>query len=278
MTDRIEQHYGQQLSALMDGELAPDQARFLLRRLGHDRELADSWERWQLAGEVLRGRAVAPLSGGFAERVGEALAAQRGADPGPRHAPVWLRWSGGAALAASAAVVALLAGRPAPDQAPGAEVVVATPATAGPGVAAPSTEVPAVVVAVPGERPVVAALETASAPARPSSGRPIPRAARSRPAPPAASVPAMVAAAPVEALPAERDPFAGDIVTRPWPRAVLPQFGSGALATGSGSGAPQAAPSFYPFDPRPADAEAGAPPSDAGQAPAQAAPETPRMP
>ena len=37
----------QQLSALVDGDLAPDQAAFLLRRLGHDAELAGRWQRWQ---------------------------------------------------------------------------------------------------------------------------------------------------------------------------------------------------------------------------------------
>ena len=35
----------QQLSALVDGDLAPDQAKFLLRRLGHDAELAGRWDR-----------------------------------------------------------------------------------------------------------------------------------------------------------------------------------------------------------------------------------------
>ncbi len=35
-TDKIDKHYFQQLSALVDGDLAPDQARFLLRRMQHD--------------------------------------------------------------------------------------------------------------------------------------------------------------------------------------------------------------------------------------------------
>ena len=38
-TDKLDTHYRQQLSALMDGGLAADEARFLMRRLQHDREL-----------------------------------------------------------------------------------------------------------------------------------------------------------------------------------------------------------------------------------------------
>ena len=38
-SDKLEQHYGQQLSAMMDGELSPDQARFLLRRWQHENRL-----------------------------------------------------------------------------------------------------------------------------------------------------------------------------------------------------------------------------------------------
>ena len=73
-SDKVDLHYRQQLSALMDGALAPDEARFLLRRLQHDGELSECWERWQLAGEVMRGRATAKLPAGFAARVGEAIA------------------------------------------------------------------------------------------------------------------------------------------------------------------------------------------------------------
>ena len=53
--DKLDIHNRQQLSALMDGELSPDEARFLLRRLQHDEELGSTWERWQLCGDVLRG-------------------------------------------------------------------------------------------------------------------------------------------------------------------------------------------------------------------------------
>ena len=62
--DKFELHYRQQLSALVDGELPTDEARFLLRRLEHDSELSGCQERWQLLGDVLRGRACAPAPAG----------------------------------------------------------------------------------------------------------------------------------------------------------------------------------------------------------------------
>ncbi|MFT4198383.1 MAG: sigma-E factor negative regulatory protein, partial [Pseudoxanthomonas sp.] len=72
---KLQLHFNQQLSELLDGELAPDQARFLLRRLEHDDELGATFERWQLCGDVLRGRMPAPAPAGFAARVSAAIAA-----------------------------------------------------------------------------------------------------------------------------------------------------------------------------------------------------------
>ncbi|MFT4248533.1 MAG: RseA family anti-sigma factor, partial [Pseudomonas sp.] len=73
-TDKFEIHYRQQLSALIDGELAADETRFLLRRLEHDEELSGCHERWQMLGDVLRGAACAPAPADFAARVRAAVA------------------------------------------------------------------------------------------------------------------------------------------------------------------------------------------------------------
>ena len=112
--DRLEAHYRRQLSAMLDGELSPDQARFMLRRLQHDRELAARWERWQVCGDVLRGRGHALLPADFSSRVAAAIAApqtagtaQAAASAGSARPHRLLRWGGGA-LAASVALVALL--------------------------------------------------------------------------------------------------------------------------------------------------------------------------
>ncbi len=112
--DKLEVYNRQQLSAMLDGELSPDQARFMRRRLQHDAELSMAFERWQVCGDVLRGRQVSLLPTDFADRV------QRGIEAGDSVAvvtadvarrPRLLRWGGGAALAASVALVALFVGR-----------------------------------------------------------------------------------------------------------------------------------------------------------------------
>ncbi|HHW4680815.1 MAG TPA: sigma-E factor negative regulatory protein, partial [Xylella taiwanensis] len=106
-TDKFELHTRLQLSQLIDGELPLDAARFLLRRLQHNEELANCQERWQLYGDVLRGVVVAPARADFTLRVQAAVAAE----PAPitRTGPHrrW-RWGGGMALATSVAAVVLL--------------------------------------------------------------------------------------------------------------------------------------------------------------------------
>lgn len=141
MRDKLDTHCREQLSAMLDGELAPDQARFLLRRLQHDHELAGCWERWQLCGDLMRGCAPALLPEGFAERVRHALDA---GSASPREVGVngagarmrWLPWAGSAALAASVAAVALLVGRGTPGgpvaEPASFERVAATPASTVP--------------------------------------------------------------------------------------------------------------------------------------------------
>lgn len=97
------------LSAGIDGELAREELRFLLRRLDHDAELRQAWGRYHVARDGLR-RQLPPLaSAGFAARVEQAIA--REAQAG-RRMPHWLRWSSGGAIAAGVAVAALMLARP----------------------------------------------------------------------------------------------------------------------------------------------------------------------
>ena len=119
------------LSALFDGELRDDAARFALKRLEHDHEWREACGRWQLAGDVLRGRADAMAPAGFADRVAGALQASPvGAVAGGRSAQAGYRrrWIGGAALAASVALAALLVPRPSTVPSPDAGVATVTPA------------------------------------------------------------------------------------------------------------------------------------------------------
>lgn len=113
----------QQLSALIDGELEPDQTRFLLKRLQGDTEMSACWERWQVAGDCLRGQATAPLRSDFVARIAQAVDAESA--PARRIGGAVLKWTGGFAVAASVALAALLAVNPAsvPD------VIVVAPST-----------------------------------------------------------------------------------------------------------------------------------------------------
>lgn len=96
----------QDLSELIDGELPPDRAAFLLRRLGHDDELQGVWTRWHLAQAGLRRAPQRLLPEDFAATVGKALADE--AVPATRRMSPVLRWVGGGAVAASVALAALL--------------------------------------------------------------------------------------------------------------------------------------------------------------------------
>lgn len=97
--------HGEALCGLMDGELGETEARFLLRRLGHDSELSARWERYHLARSAVRGD-LKPYLNGFAARVAQALDGEA-----PVRGPIaldrvgWLKPLGGLALAASVALI-----------------------------------------------------------------------------------------------------------------------------------------------------------------------------
>jgi sigma-E factor negative regulatory protein RseA len=125
----------EQLSALLDGELPRDELRFLLRRLDADAELAQRWSRYQIASAALKRRSWSADADRFAASVLARLEADEAPSARARVGARLLRWAGGGAIAASVAVVALMAGRPAEQPgAPGAPNLaeVAAPATPQP--------------------------------------------------------------------------------------------------------------------------------------------------
>lgn len=269
--DKMEAHLRQQLSAMMDGELTSDEARFLFRRLQHDHELAGCWERWQVCSVVLRGQGEALLPADFSQRVARALAedtARAAAIDGQAFAATgthprrWVLWGGGAALAASLALLVVVP-RPASAPATGADARVAAaqspnpPATPSPrpAVSPDATRSPST---PPGTTVGLAtALAMADAPRRAAARRN--RAnpgVRRTPAPTRAVVEAptegqRIAAAdpqPALDLPKHANPFAPQEPTaRPWPRAVLPGTNTGAFTASYSTGSTG---SFYPFEPR----------------------------
>jgi len=97
----------ERISELMDGELARREAAHALDRLGTEGEARDTWRRYHLIGDAMRGTSL--LSAGFAARV----AAQLALEPtvlAPRRAaaepmrPRWQLLSAAASLAAIALV------------------------------------------------------------------------------------------------------------------------------------------------------------------------------
>lgn len=262
--DRILDHQRLQLSALMDGELSPDEARFLLRRLEHDDDLRGCWERWQLGGDVMRGLGGAMVSAGFAARVADAVAADAGTDrPATTSARSrWSRWGGGAALAASVAVIAMFLVRHSPDASAPA---VSTPARVALSQGTPARATPqsAITPAPAPDAPdraaqLATAVAVADLPrkvlARRSRGQ-SQRAAR-RASRESEQAPIAVAA---DAMPAVNatavDPFSGQVVrlpNRPWPRPLLtgsPAVGAFTVDYGSRGGEVATPHPFYPFVP-----------------------------
>jgi|SRR5579859_2319158 len=108
MSDQIRE----QVSAFLDGELPSAETELLLKRLTRDADLRESFGRYALIGETLRGATRLSVSRDFAVRVSRAI----GGEPAtPVSEPVkapstrWWRPVAGAAVAAGVAAVAVVA-------------------------------------------------------------------------------------------------------------------------------------------------------------------------
>jgi sigma-E factor negative regulatory protein RseA len=101
----------EQVSAFLDGELPSSETELLLKRLTRDAELRESFGRYTLIGECMRDSGQVRLSRGFAARVNRAIDGEPAvAVSEPQRATSrWWRPLGGAAVAASVAVVAVIA-------------------------------------------------------------------------------------------------------------------------------------------------------------------------
>ena len=108
MSDQIRE----QVSAFLDGELPNSETELLLKRLTRDGELRESFGRYALIGEAVRGASRAYLTKGFAGRVnlaidGEPVVAHGGV--AGAHVRRWWRPFAGTAMAAGVAAVAVIA-------------------------------------------------------------------------------------------------------------------------------------------------------------------------
>jgi sigma-E factor negative regulatory protein RseA len=113
MTDQIRE----QISALLDGELARDELGLLVRRMERDSELRRAFGNYVLIGEALRAPGALTASRTFASRVTSAIDEQPGAVVANADVRLGLRsrWTRpvvATAVAASAAVAAVLLWHP----------------------------------------------------------------------------------------------------------------------------------------------------------------------
>jgi len=269
-------HESETLCALFDGELRGDEARFAFKRLGHDVQWRDTVGRWQLYGDALRGQAQGVAASGFADRVALALAQEQ-----TQHVVMPVRaaggrraWMGGA-LAASVAVAALFVTRPFSNDAPSntspsrSPQVATAPAVAAPQIAmtpAPAPAAPATpqspdrTLGMSAAAAAVAAVEvprraTERRTSRTQNARAASRVGRAvaQPVIATAGIAQTAVAEAIVPVTSTRRPFQPEHVetaSRPWPRAVLPQYsGNGALTASFGTSSPGSQ-SFYPFEPQ----------------------------
>jgi len=108
MTERVRE----QLSAMVDNQLPEEEQELLVARLMGDRSLLDCWRRYHLIRDALRGQLPDSASPMLSDRVRDALRDEPLPRVGThRSAPAWLKPLAGLAVAASVAMVAILAVR-----------------------------------------------------------------------------------------------------------------------------------------------------------------------
>jgi sigma-E factor negative regulatory protein RseA len=129
----------EQVSAFLDGELPSSEAELLLKRLTRDAELRESFGRYGLIGEAVRGSAHTHLTKGFSARVNRAIDGEPLVAVDPARvagAARWWRPLAGAAVAAGVAAIAVVAlqqraGAPRMATLPAASTAPATSAASG---------------------------------------------------------------------------------------------------------------------------------------------------
>ena len=130
----MSQQIREQLSALMDGELPRDETAFLLRRMGHERDLGRCWSSYHMCRQVLRRQELSVLRENFAGSILSVIEQEPVLQS--NRSGRWMRWASGGAIAASVAALALVYGGPQIDSVYGPS---AEPLAIGSGNAEPTT-------------------------------------------------------------------------------------------------------------------------------------------
>jgi len=97
------------LSALVDGEISRETSRFLVRRLGTDDELRATWTRYHLVRDCLRHQDGVMAGEDLCDRVSQALENEQPGNPAYTLPTGWLKPFAGLAIAASVALMAIVA-------------------------------------------------------------------------------------------------------------------------------------------------------------------------
>jgi len=123
------EHSDEQLSALVDGELEPNQHTLLMRRLERDQCMQSRWSRYYLMGEAIRRDLCGDLTVDLAQRVHMSIQSEPPLTPevrGQTATKAWPRSATGFAVAASVAAIALavfkLTGEPGVSEIPVAQL------------------------------------------------------------------------------------------------------------------------------------------------------------
>ena len=103
MNDQTKEH----ISSLMDGEISRETSRFLVRRLGSDEELCETWARYHLVRDCLRHQEGTFSADDLCSRVSRALEDEPQISV-RRFSVGWLKPAAGLAIAASVALMAVL--------------------------------------------------------------------------------------------------------------------------------------------------------------------------
>jgi sigma-E factor negative regulatory protein RseA len=97
------------ISSLMDGEISREASRFLVRRLGTDEELCATWARYHVVRDCLRDHDGGIAQGDLCSRVRKVLDEEDSVQMPRRSASRWFKPVAGAAIAASVALMAVMA-------------------------------------------------------------------------------------------------------------------------------------------------------------------------
>ena len=127
----MKQKLHEQLSALVDDELAPAEHALLIKRLAQDAELQQRLARYQLISDGLQNHLPGHVDTGFHRRVQAALQDEPAPQSGTGHLASLFRPLAGVAVAASVAVVAVLSLQSIREEDPAAVPAVAAIPAAG---------------------------------------------------------------------------------------------------------------------------------------------------